>query len=373
MMLPNNHLSPISKVSSEDTTLFSVLKEHFNGHFNKARIKLISMFILSLVKVQTVNFNRLAVSFDTSSKSDSSLRRIQRFFASFKVDIYLVSKILYALIPKEAKHGLTMDRTNWKVGETDINILVIGVVYEGIAFPILFKMMDKFGNSNCAERIEIMEKYDALFGFETIEYLVADREFIGEKWLAYLNLNKIKYHIRIRDNFKIFKTKNSNPIKASWLFSGLKLGQFRHHDKIVYINNIACYISASVIKSKTGTPEFQFLISFNNPSKSKECYKKRWQIETMFKALKSSGFNIEKTHLQDIERIEKLVALVFIAFVWCYKVGIYLNQFEQKIKIKKHGYRAKSLFKYGLDHIANILLNPQNQSNVNVFKFLSCS
>lgn len=373
MMLPHNHPSPISKVSNEDSSLFSVLKEHFDGHFNKARIRLISMFISSLVKVQTVNFNRLAVAFDSSSKSDSSLRRIQRFFGSFTLDIDLISKMLYALIPKEAKHGLTMDRTNWKIGETNVNILVIGVVYEGVAFPILFKMMDKFGNSNVAERIEIMEKYNSLFGFETVDYLVADREFIGEKWLAYLNRNHIKYHIRIRDNFKIYKTKRSNHIRASWLFSGLKMGEFRHHPKIVYVNNVACYISASVIKSKTGKPEFQFLISFNNPAKSKECYKKRWQIETMFKALKSSGFNIEKTHLQNIDRIEKLVALVFIAFIWCYKAGIYIDQFEQKIKIKKHGYRAKSLFKYGLDFIANILLNPQNQSNVKVFEFLSCS
>lgn len=372
-MLPHSHLSPASKVSNEDTALFSVLKEHFCGHLNKARIKLISMFVLSLVKVQTVNFNRPAVAFDSRSKSDSSLRRIQRFFASFKVDIDLVSKIIYALIPKDAKHGLTMDRTKWKIGEKNINILVIGIVYEGLAFPVLFKMMDKFGNSNCAERIGIMEKYDTLFGFETVDYLVADREFIGEDWLAYLNRKQIRYHIRIRDNFKIFKTRSGNPIKAGWLFSGLKLGQFRHHNKIVYINNAACYISASVIKSKTGKPEFQFLISFNNPSESKECYKKRWQIETMFKALKSSGFNIENTHLQDLERIEKLVALVFVAFVWCYKVGIYVDQFEQKIKIKKHGHRAKSLFKYGLDYIANILLNPQNQSNVDVFKFLSCT
>ena len=132
------------------------------------------------------------------------------------------------------------------------------------------------------------------------------------------------------------------------------MGEFKHYPKIVYINNVACYISASVIKSKSGYPEFQFLISFNNPSKSKECYKKRWQIETMFKALKSSGFNIEKTHLQQIERIEKLVALVFIVFVWCYKVGIYIDQNENKVKIKKHGYRAKSLFKHGLEYISNI-------------------
>ena len=314
-MLLSSHISPISKVSHEDITLFLVLKEHFGSHFNKARIKLISMFILSLVKVQTVNFNRLSNSFDSTSKSDSSLRRIQRFFSSYIFDMDLISKLLYSLIPKQAKQGLTMDRTNWKIGEANINILVIGIVYEGLAFQILFHMMPKFGNSNCAERIAIMEKYDELFGFETIDYLVADREFIGENWLEYLNRNGIKYHIRIRDNFKVYKNKSTQPIKAAWLFSRLKLGEFAHHPKIVYINNVACYLSASVIKSKTGQPEFQFLISFNNPSESKECYKKRWQIETMFKALKSSGFNIDKTHLQDIERIEKLVLLVFIAFV----------------------------------------------------------
>ena len=372
-MLSRIPKSPTSKVQYEDTYLFSVLKEHFDGHFNKARIKLISMFILSLVKVQTVNFNRLALSFDSTSKSDSSLRRIQRFFSSFLVDIDLISKLLYALIPKAAKHGLTMDRTNWKIGETNINILVIGVVYQGLAFPVVFKMMDKFGNSNCAERIELMEKYNSLFGFETIDYLVADREFIGENWLEYLNQNRIIYHIRIRDNFKIYTSKNEPPIKATWLFSGLRMGEFKHHTKIVWINHVACYISASVIKSKIGRSEFQFLISFKDPSKANECYKKRWQIETMFKALKSSGFNIEKTHLQEVERIEKLVALVFIAFAWCYKVGIYIDLFEKKIKVKKHGFRAKSLFKYGLDYITNILLNPQNQSDVNVFQFLSCS
>lgn len=43
-------------------------------------------------------------------------------------------------------------------------------------------------------------------------------------------------------------------------------------------------------------------------------YKERWQIETAFRALITSGFNIEETHLQDIERIEKLFTLVIIAF-----------------------------------------------------------
>ena len=54
--------SPIYKVSHEDTTLFSVLKKEFST-INVARLKLMSMFISALCKVQTVNYERLALSF----------------------------------------------------------------------------------------------------------------------------------------------------------------------------------------------------------------------------------------------------------------------------------------------------------------------
>ena len=81
-----------------------------------------------------------------------------------------------------------------------------------------------------------------------------------------------------------------------------------------------------------------------------------------FKAMKSSGFDIEKTHLQDIKRIEKLILLVIIAFVWCYKVGIYLHLLYP-IPIKKHGRKAKSIFKYGLSFVANYLVSGRKPSS----------
>lgn len=73
--------------------------------------------------------------------------------------------------------------------------------------------------------------------------------------------------------------------------------------------------------------------------------------------MKSSGFDIENTHLKDLERIEKLLCLIMIAFVWCYLAGDDLDKNVKAIIIKKHGHRAKSVFKYGLEYIANCLLN----------------
>jgi IS4 transposase len=42
---------------------------------------------------------------------------------------------------------------------------------------------------------------------------------------------------------------------------------------------------------------------FNKPDDTPEIYKERWQIGTAFRALITSGFNIEDTHLAEIDRI----------------------------------------------------------------------
>jgi hypothetical protein len=96
-------------------------------------------------------------------------------------------------------------------------------------------------------------------------------------------------------------------------------------------------------------------------------------VETAFRALKSSGFNIEDTHLTDLGRVEKLFSIVTLAFAWAYVVGVFANENSGTIKILKHGKRAKSLFKYGLELIATALFNPMNKTEIDVFKFLSCT
>jgi len=93
----------------------------------------------------------------------------------------------------------------------------------------------------------------------------------------------------------------------------------------VYLNNQRCYLSASKGKCKEGKPELQIIISFDKPNDALETYKERRQIETAFRALKISGFNIEYTHLTEIDRIEKLIAVVIVALTWTYLVGSYLH------------------------------------------------
>jgi len=356
-------------VSTKSTELLSILKNSFEEKINLSRIKLIGHFICSLCKVQTVTFDKLARAFDSSSKEASSLRRIQRFISSYNLSPDLIARFIFKLLPSAQKFILTIDRTNWKFGNTDINIFMLGIVYKGVAFPLLFTMLKKRGNSNSQERIDLVNRFIRLFGKEKIDYLVADREFIGERWTQFLNNENIEYHIRIRNNFKVFIPHKNKTIKVSWLFQST---QFKYYSKIVKINNQLCYISGCKLKGKNGKQDYLIIISFTKPQNANIKYANRWQIEMCFKAMKSSGFDIEKTHLTDIKRIEKLLLLIMIAFVWCYKVGIYLHQIIP-IKIKTHNRKAISIFKYGLNYINKAFLNNEFVLDFNIFKFLSCT
>ncbi|KAA6323036.1 hypothetical protein EZS27_027482 [termite gut metagenome] len=259
-----------TKVPDKNTKLIVVLHTHFGGNMNLARIKFLGLFICALCKVQTVGLEKLAVAFEGGSKSESSLRRIQCFIADYKLNTDLIAQLIFKLLPHKPPFRLALDRTNWKFGSTHINILTLAVVYQGIAFPILYKMMPKCGNSNTHERVGLLNRYIRLFGIDTIDCLLADREFIGEQWLKYLNHQGIRYHIRIRENFYVDAPHSGKRIKASWLFSDVKIGTAKFLYRIYYVNNQLCYLSASKVKNKEGIPQLQIIVSFNRPDRHKK-------------------------------------------------------------------------------------------------------
>ena len=368
----NSHIITVlrnSKVHYKSSELYPILSMHFGKSMNLARIKAMSLVICALCKVQRVAYTKLASAFDTEATAGSSLRRIQRLIAECMIDTDLIAKLILKLIPVKGPYDLAMDRTNWKYSDTNINILTLGVIYDGMAFPVVYTMMDKRGNSNTQERIDLVNRFKRIAGEDSIAHLMADREFVGNEWLGYLNACGIHYHLRIRENFYV--SRHGNTFKAYWLFNDLRLGESKHLDGIYYVNGQACYLSGSKIKDKDGKPELQILVSYCDAKEALEMYRKRWQVETLFKGLKSSGFDIEGSHVRDRGRMSNLFSIIMIAYVWCYLVGIYIHENIKPIKVLKHGRRAVSLFKYGLDYISQCLMNHTDRYRINVFKFLS--
>lgn len=227
--------------------LLPIFQKYFSNKLKLAGIKFICLIISPLCRVKSVNFQKLSTGFDNKAATLSNYRRIQRFLADVILPMKWIAQLIFSLLPEKDNLILIIDRTNWKLGGKDINILMLGISYKNIAFPLIFKMLDKKGNSNTEERIALkrialINDFINWFGSDCIDCLLVDREFVEKKWIAFLNNNKIAYHIRIRENFMVFDPKKALA-KAWHYFNNLKIGEIRHFHRIMVINKEYCYLS----------------------------------------------------------------------------------------------------------------------------------
>ncbi len=86
---------------------------------------------------RTVNLGHLASQFPGQTLHASSYRRLQRFFQHICLDGDAVAKLTVRLLILKGPQLLAMDRTNWKLGKTDINILVLVLVTRRFKVPLM--------------------------------------------------------------------------------------------------------------------------------------------------------------------------------------------------------------------------------------------
>lgn len=210
------------------------------------------------------------------------------------------------------------------------------------------------GNSDILDRIDIIELFISVFGINKIEVLTADREFIGDIWLQFLARNNIKFVVRIKENNQHITNSRGKFVKAKELFRNLNMGEeVTFHNRKLGKNSNFFYSLSAYRNDK-----FELIVVVHDSNIKNPCqlYCYRWQIETMFKAFKTSGFNMEDTHIKDSQKLETLFGIMAIAFTISYEIG---DEYEQSHpqKIKKHGYKQKSTPRIGLDLILNWINN----------------
>jgi hypothetical protein len=271
------------------------------------------------------------------------------------------------------------------IGQKRFNLLFLGIVHDGIAYPVVWTILEKKGNSNGDERMDLLERFDNLFPNAEVAYLTGDREFIGKRWLTYLLIEPmIQFRLRIRQSDRISDGKKE--LRASIIFAHLQPGQTVALSGKRLVWGRLVYVSALRLESG----ELLIVITPESCPTAISDYGRRWGIETLFGMFKSGatplgfpqhgnahqdrGFCLESTHFQDSERLSKLVALMTLALCWAVKTGEWLHQLNP-IKVKKHGRQQMSIFRYGLDYLRSIVTDLDLKQNefLHSLQFLSCT
>ena len=313
------------------------LKQHLPWH--GARLNFLALFLIALIRVRTVDLTSLSIAFRNQAKPESSYKRLQRFFADFELDFTLIAKTIVSLMEIPQPWVLSIDRTQWSFGGTCFNIFVLGIVHNGVAFPVAWTMLDKKGNSNSEERMDLLDQFYQRFPYAQVSYVCGDREFIGQEWLTYLMIEpQIPFRLRIKADHKIGNGQKSLP--ASIVFAHLQIGEQTVLSGKRWVWGRQVYVSA--LRLEDG--ELLIVISNDFPQKAIADYGLRWGIETLFGMFKTRGFNLESTHFSKQERLSKLFALMALAMTWAILLGEWLHE-QKPLKIKNHGRKTKSIFR----------------------------
>ena len=330
----------------------SELSEVFRPHlqWHRARLDFLAAFVLALIRVRSVNLAQIAVALNPWVHIASNYRRCQRFLAGFSFGQETIGRLILQLLPQnpEQKLVLSLDRTEWKLGRLSINLLFIGVAHQGVAYPLVWCFLGKAGSSNLRERLGLLRRLLTFLPKARIQSLCADREFACTGFLRYLRWQKVPYTLRIKAGSRVIYKGHSRPVQQ--LFRHLGYGEWEALPKPVRLWGQPTYLMGSRLRKG----EYLLLITEADPQQAPARYARRWEIETLFKAFKTQGFDFESTHLTRAERVESLIALMSIALVWAHQVGEWLSQ-TKPIPIKTHARKLYSTFRYGLDYLRQLI------------------
>lgn len=349
-------------------SITNVLTNHLGWH--RARLKLIARFQAALLKLQTTNLSKIAVSLKGGVEIKSNYRRIQRFLSEYDVDFTALGGLLVHLLPQTGPYVAVLDRTEWHFGETPVNILVMGIAHEGIAFPVAWKVLPKGGGSGADSHIQVLERFLSIVDPESIQAVLADREFISVDWITRLKERKIPFAVRLRSNRRVGLSEDGPALPARMFARAVALGTeevlkdrhlFGEDDKKVK-TNVKTNVVVRRVASDEAEDPFLILATWNlDPAGASMLYRRRWEIETLFAALKSRGYDLEETHLTNPDRIQRLIGLLSLTFAWTHIIGEKRAMQEGPPPTKSHGRRERSLFRYGLDLLQSLLTTPEGQ------------
>lgn len=324
--------------------------------WHQGRLDCLSPLIMALIQVRTVNLTQLALAFEVSVQNESVYQRVKRFFRHPVFETDQVAVRVTQWLDLGERWLLCLDRRNWQWGRQPINLLVLSVAYRGVSVPLMWTLLPKQGNSSTEERRALMERFLARFPLERIDCLTADREFRGHPWLAYLLKRGIAFRLRIPNNTQTHNRHRNAQLPVRRLFP-VQMGETMVLNRPRQLWGHTLYWVGT--RARSGEPVV--VITTHAPEKALEDYKKRWQTECLFAAMKRRGFNLEDTPIVDPERLSRLVAVLTLALCWCYQVGVWVDR-KKPIAIKTHQRPACSVIRLGLDTLRPLLLNTASKT-----------
>jgi hypothetical protein len=205
---------------------------------------------------------------------------------------------------------LVIDRTRWERQ----NLIMICIIYDQRAIPVYFDFLPKLGASNFADQINFISQVLPLFNkYKTI---LLGREFCSVKLANWLREQELLFCLRLKKN-EFVEVENGNWQQLDNLGLSPGISLFLPVIKMTKTQKISGFNLAGLYQRKIrgiAPKEAWFILTnLSTLELAIAAYKKRKDIEEMFRDFKSGGYNMEDTNVSG-HRLISLILLITIAY-----------------------------------------------------------
>lgn len=313
-----------------------------------------ALLLTGLFLSASVHLSLIVRKWPVQGKEPSLVNRLRRFLDNPHVaprEWY--RPIAQQLVQAASGQGVRLVIDCTKVG-FDARLMTISVAYRKRTLPLVWSVHEgSMGLTTVAQQLALFRDVRPLIPADSEVWVIADSGF---QWVTLLRwLRRQGWHFVIRQQGRMWVKSEGQPWRklsqfeltpGDTRFIGWVRLTLKHRDPDYWL----------VLHWEKGEEDPWYLVS-DRPGRNDliRRYKLRMWVEEMYGDFKGHGFDLEATHLRQVDRLDRLVLAICLTFVWLIATGSRVVKKGLRHFVDHKSRRDKSYFRIGWDWIERCL------------------
>lgn len=318
------------------------------------RIRNMALLIMGLHLGRAVQMALIVRKWPVVGKDPSLVNRLRRFLDNHRVEVrHWYRPLALHLVEQFAGKRIRLVIDCTKVG-FNYRLMTISLAYKRRTLPLVWSVhRGRKGHTTVNEQLALFKYVYQLLPKGAEIWVVGDTGFQSVHLLSWLSRQGWHFVIRQQGRNKVCWP--GQPwLKINQL--SLRPGQTRYIGWVRLTQKHDVGWFWLILHWEKGEDEPWYLVSDCAGQRNLiRFYKVRMWVEEMYGDLKGHGFDLETTHLNDAQRISRLVLAVCITFVWFITLGSWVVKRGLRHLVDHKSRRDKSYFRIGWDWVERCL------------------
>ncbi len=333
------------------------LKQILSGTVQESHIYALAMMMTGLIRGKSSHFDEIGrkSGHRGGSKFPSRVKLIHRFIKNKHITyeshfMPFIEVVIVSLGLSEFR--LSIDSS--KVGR-GILILAVGLVYKKRVIPLAWMLYKgRKGHSSVEKQLELLNQVIALLPEGADVILTGDGEFDGTGVIEWLKTHPT-WHYALRTAKNIIVRGKDETEGQSLDSLAPPDGEEKFLEEVFFTQQEVGPVNIAILWHEAKQEHFYLVTDAQTLKQTKQWYRRRFNIETLFSDSKSRGFGLDKSGIRHPERMARFVITLFLAYIWMIYLGVLAIQSQQLGLITRTDRFFNSLFLLGRAFLDRIL------------------